>query len=270
MAGISKPHRKRISRSRAIVRDILHFGSKLPLCAHERRIELASIDSLRRQCEVRVSWPVIFLKAYAEIAAQRPVLRQWYVRWPWPHLFQHDKNDAKLVMRREHQGDDWLFWARFCEPEHLTLVALQEQLDQYQTAPVEQLFRQQVRLAKLPVALRRILWWITLNLSGAKRAKRVGTFSLTTVAGQGTMIPQPPSLLTSTMSYGPIDEHGKATVALTYDHRLMDGHHVADILSELDEALHTTIVAELKELAVSVSASVSTSTTAGAATKHVA
>ena len=85
------------------------------------------------------------------------------------------------------------------------------------------------------------------------------------------MIPQPPSLTTSTISYGPIDEHGRATVSLTYDHRLMDGHHIADYLKELDDVLHTTIVAELRELADAQSVSISqASTTPAAAAKHVA
>ena len=131
------------------------------------------------------------------------------------------------------------------------------------------MFRQQLRLASLPTILRRILWWCTLNFAGRKRAKRIGTFSLTTVAGQGTMIPQPPSILTSTISYGPINEHGTATVSLTYDHRLMDGHHVAEILSELDDALHTAIVDEIKQLAgkSSLPLPLPTSTTAA---QHVA
>lgn len=266
-----KPHRQRISRSRAIVRDILHFAHKIPLCAHERQIEFASIDQVRRQCEDRISWPVLILKAYGIVAERTPLLRQWYVRWPMPHVFQHTENEAKLVMRREHEGDDWLFWARFRQPQRASLTELQQQLNHYQTAPVEELFRQQVRLAHLPVAVRRVLWWCTLNVAGRKRAKRIGTYSLTTVAGQGTMIPQPPSLLTSTLSYGPMDEHGSATVSLTYDHRLMDGHHVADILSELDAALHTTVLAELKELAASTSVtSLQQSPTAPAAAKHVA
>ena len=78
----------------------------------------------------------------------------------------------------------------------------------------------------------------------------MGTFSLTTVASQDTMIPQPPSMLTSTISYGPIDEHGCACVALTYDHRLIDGHHVADFLEQLDVQLHTAIASELADLSV--------------------
>lgn len=264
MAAATKPGRMPIAKSRAIVRDILHFGSKIPLCAHERQIELASIDELRRGCGSRISWPVIFLKAYAQIAERRPLLRRWYVRWPLPHVFQHHENDAKLVMRREYQGDDWLFWARFQRPEKSSLEQLQAKLDKYQSEPVEDLFRQQLRLAKLPVLVRRMLWWYTLNLAGQKRAKRIGTYSLTTVAGQGALIPQPPSLLTSTISYGPIDEHGRATVALTYDHRLMDGHHVADILSELETALHTTITEELAALASRASQSSAPTTSAAA------
>ncbi|MCG8583673.1 MAG: 2-oxo acid dehydrogenase subunit E2 [Pirellulales bacterium] len=248
MSDHTRPQRARISPSRAIVRDILHFAHNIPLCAHERQVELASINRLRKACDARISLPVIFLKAYGIVAARRPLLRRWYLRWPIPHVFQHNANEAKLVMRREFEGDDWLFWARFLRPESSTLTELQGQLDQYQSAPVEEVFRQQVQFARLPVLARRALWWFTLNLTGRKRAKRVGTFALTTVAGQGTMIPQPPSLLTSTISYGPIADDGRATVSLTYDHRLMDGHHVADILRELDETLHTVIRAELREL----------------------
>jgi len=238
-----------LSRSRAIVRDILHFSQQIPLCAHERRVELASIEKARKRCDTRISWPVIFLKAYGIVADHNPLLRRWYVDWPVPHVYQHDENVAKLVMRREHNGEDWLFWAGFRRPEQSSLAELQQQLHRYQSAPVETTFRQQLQFAALPTPVRRVLWWCTRNLTGRKRAKRMGTFSLTTVASQDTMIPQPPSMLTSTISYGPIDERGRACVALTYDHRLMDGHHVADFLEQLDVQLHTTIASELAELA---------------------
>ena len=243
-----KPRRMLLSRSRSIVRDILHCSERMPLCAHERQIELTSINEVRKQCETRISWPVIFIKAYGMVAESNPLLRRWYVDWPFPHVHQHHENVAKLVLRREHNGEDWLFWAGFHRPEQSSLEKLQQELDRYQTAPVERTFRKQLSLAALPTPLRRMLWWCTRNFASRKRAKRMGTYSLTTVAGQGTMIPQPPSMLTSTISYGPIDEHGRATVALTYDHRLMDGHHVADFLEQLDNQLHTTIVTELEQM----------------------
>lgn len=240
--------RRSLSRSRAIVRDILYFARRMPLCAHERRIELASLDAIRKQSPIRISWPVIFLKAYSLVSEKNPSLRQSFVRWPWSHVYEHDETDAKLVMRRHHGGDDWLLWARFRRPHEVSLVDLQRRLERFQHAPVEEVFGQQLRLARLPLLVRRALWWWTLTLAGPRRAKRLGTFFLTTVAGQGTSIGSPPSLTTSAISYGPIDEHGRSAVTLTYDHRLLDGHHIADILAQLDEVLHAALRAELEYL----------------------
>ena len=61
-------------------------------------------------------------------------------------------------------------------------------------------------------------------------------------------------MLTTGFTYGPTDEHGNTRVTITYDHRLMDGHHVADILKGLETTLQTTILQELQDLAVTKSA----------------
>jgi hypothetical protein len=55
--------------------------------------------------------------------------------------------------------------------------------------------------------------------------------------------------LTANATYGPIDERGRCRVTIAYDHRLLDGRHVADILRELDEALNGPLAAELDQMA---------------------
>jgi len=248
MPETNKPRRMALSRSRRLTIDVLHYNRRVPTCAHDRRFHLIHLAELRSQLPVRISWSLLFIKAFALVAAKRPVLRQSYIEWPWAHVFEHPHSVAMIATQREHRGEPWLFWSRFMKPEQTPLIELQRLLDRYQTGPVERLYRQQWQLSGLPTLIRRLFWWWSLNCAGSRRAHRIGTFFLTTLAGKGVEIQDPPAFLTSNLTYGPLDESGYCRVTLSYDHRLMDGATVADCLIELEECLNGEIAAELQSL----------------------
>ena len=244
-----RPLRLAIPRSRRLTMDVLHLHAQVPTCAHDRKCDLSRLVEVRKTARVRISWSILFIKAFAIVAARHAVLRQTYMGWPWAHLYQHPESVAVIATHREIAGQSWLFWSRFARPEAASLVELQRQLDRYQEKPVEKVFRNQWLLSGMPTLVRRLLWWWTLNVSGAGRAKRTGTFALTTIAAGGAEIQHPPGFLTSNLTYGPLDESGCARVTIAYDHRLMDGSPVAQFLQELEEALCTVIADELASLA---------------------
>ena len=245
----SKPSgRLAIPRSRRLTLDVLHLHKQSATCAHDRQFRLSHVAELRSQLPVRISWAVIFIKAFGIVAAKRPVLRQTYQRWPWPHLYQHAQNVAMLATHRMHREEPWVFWSRFVSPETQSLSALQANLDRFLTEPPNKVFRQQWQLSGLPTFLRRFLWWWTLNIALAKRARRSGTFFLTTLAGKGVEIQDPPAFLTSNLTYGPMDDQQQCRVTMSYDHRLMDGSFVADCLIELEEVMNHQIAAELESM----------------------
>lgn len=245
----------RIPRSRNLPIDVLHFSRQVPSCAHDRIIDVSRLAELRDECPQRISWSLLFLKAYAMVAQQNAVLRQTWMKWPWPHIYQHPTNVAMLVTRREFRGAPWLFWARLQAADAQSLEELQQRLNRYQQEPPEKAFRRQYLVSGLPTPLRRLLWWLTLNVSGEKRAARSGTFYLSTIAGTGAEIQHPPAFLTSGITYGPLDENGRTRVTLTYDHRLMDGACVGRFLAELDDALNGPIAQELAGIAQSAESS---------------
>lgn len=248
MPESSRSGRLPLSRSRRLTIDVLHYNRRVPTCAHDRRCDLSRVAELRAQLPTRISWSLLFIKAFALVAEKHPVLRQAYIEWPWPHVFQHADSVAMLATQREHRGEPWLFWSRFVKPEGRTLAEMQHALDQYQSEPVEKIFIQQWRLSGLPTFLRRCCWWWTLNFAGAKRAKRAGTFFLTTLAGKGVEIQDPPAFLTSNLTYGPLDDSGCCRVTLSYDHRLMDGSTAADCLIDLEATLNREIIQELETM----------------------
>ncbi len=211
--------------------------------------QLGPLSTLRAASETRVSWPVLFLKAYALLAREVPVFRQTWMSFPWPTIYQHGTSVGMLAIQREFRGEPWLFWGRFHSPEDTPLLELQRQLDRYQQAPVEQVFQRFILLSAIPNPLRRLIWWCHLKLSGTTRSKRVGTFFLSTLASRGVEIDCPPSFQTGVLSYGPLDTQGHSRVTLAYDHRLMDGRLVADSLQRLEQILNGVLVEELRALA---------------------
>jgi len=194
------------------------------------------------------------MKAYSLNAAKFQRLQQTWMSWPWPHLYEHPRDVGMLVVHRRFENDDWLFWGKLEQLTTKSLVDIQTEIDHYQTAPVEQIFKRQLWLARRSTPLRRLFWWLTFHVSGKKKCKRLGTYFLSTISGQGAEIQEPPSMLTSGFTYGPIDNAGQTRLTITYDHRLMDGHHVADILSKLEQTLHDELLGELRQLSAAKSA----------------
>lgn len=255
MARVFETGRKRIPRSRHMVCLLLDEHMKMPICGHDRIIDLSKLAAARRESSVRISWPILFAKAYSIVSAKNPVLRQWYQKFPFPHLGESPDVVAMVAVTREYLDQEWLFFARFDRPEQQPLAALQERLDLYQNDPVEVAFRTQARFSIYPRWLRKAVFWGKLNLSGNRRIKRFGTFGLTTISGSGATIQTPPTANTSAITYGPMDENERSVVTIGYDHRLMDGMTVARYLQELDDALHGPILQEITELAGAAKAS---------------
>lgn len=242
------PRRLAIPRSRRLVIDLLRLNRQVPTTPHDRLIDLSVVAAARERSAQRISWSVLFIKAFAIVAAEYPPLRQIYMPWPWAHLYQHPHSTATIVTHREVDGEPWLFWSRFPRSAELPLDRLQAHLDRCQTEPVQVMFKRQWLLSAFPTWIRRIAWWMTLNVSGVTRVKRCGTFFLTTIGSRGAEISHPPGFLTSGLTFGPFDERGRSRVTLAYDHRLLDGRMVADILADLEQTLNDVIATELAEM----------------------
>ena len=238
-----------LSCNRTLVLDGLHFARQAELFPVERTFELGNLAELRDRSQTRIAWSLLFLKAYSAVVRRQPALRRAYVRWPWPQLIEMPSIGGMLVVNREYLGEDRLCWARIDEPDEQSLARLQSQLNRFKTRPVEEVFRRQVRLSKLPTPIRRFLLWWNLNFAGKMRARRLGTFTLTTLASQGALNRAHQTFLTSSLTYGPLDDRGRSLVTLLVDHRVLAGVAAAAALTELERILQTEIAAELQAMA---------------------
>lgn len=234
-----------IPRNRRLTWDLLHFHKSVPLCSHDFPMSLQSVAEARQASPTRISWPALFLKAYGLVAADFPELRQTWYRWPIAHIYQHPQSVGILTVQREYKDQPWLFWGLIPQPELLSLVEIQSLIDRFKQEPPKSVFRDQIRLASLPTVIRRLAWGWNIHVAKRRRAEQLGTFFLSTLSGFGVEIQQPPSIQTGCLTYGPVSESGTCTVTLAYDHRIMDGARVAEILHRLEFTLIQTASHEL-------------------------
>lgn len=227
----------------------LRHAQRIPNCCQERTLALAPVAEARARCRPRVAWAVLFMKAYALVAKEEPVLRSCLLTWPWLRLREAERSHAMVAVHRRHQDQDWLFFAKFIAPEEQTLPALQQRMDQFQQDDPAALFAKQLRYRNRPQWHTDLLFRLGMNLNPEGRLRRFGTFGLTSVAGLRSTIQNPPNILTSSITYGPVEADGRCRFTVVYDHRLMNGTQVAEIQERVQAAFDGPILDELRGLA---------------------
>lgn len=239
----------RLSPLRRLMVTLLSFSRAVPMVAIERRIQLEPLVSARRRLAEKPSWFALFLKAYAIIARETPALRQSFLTFPWQRLHQHACNVASVTVVREHDGEDAVFLSLIRHPETLSLRQLDTHLNKVRTQPVETIpdFRRMVLHGRLPGWIRQFVWWLGLRCIGDWRAKFGGTFGLTGIAALGATSLHTLSPLTSTLTFGVLEDDGSMMLRLFYDHRVMDGVLPARVLAMVEHCLLSLIKNEMNE-----------------------
>jgi hypothetical protein len=237
-----------LSPGRKLVIEMLEHARRVPSVPVARTMDVALVREAREQVATPPSWTAIFLRAYALVARECCGLRRTLIPWPTPHLYEHPSSIGALVVERHVEGEPILLAAKVRSPEDTTLEAIDQHLRRFKQAPVEEIsaFRQLLRIGKLPGWLRRFTFWHSLYISGRIRAKRFGTFMVSSYGSLGAEQMHPLTPLTTLLTFGPIAANGSVIVKIVYDHRVLDGRYVAGCLNDLDRVLNTDILAELR------------------------
>ncbi|QEL15700.1 hypothetical protein [Limnoglobus roseus] len=240
-----------LSVPRAFLADFIHFARKMPLVAVSRRMDLGPVVAARKAVTPSPNWVLLFAKAFARVAADRPELRRAFMTFPWTHFYECDQSVAAIAVEREYAGEPMVLFALFRNPHETPLAELAGRLHEFKTKPLESLepLHRTIRITKLPKLVRRALWVHALYQSGRIKAQNFGTFGISSVAVAGATTVGMASLLTNTLSLGPFDESGHLDVRLDFDHRVYDGVPAAKALAEVERVLRTEIVAELQTMA---------------------
>jgi len=97
------------SNGRRLVDDVIRVSNQMPMAAFSSEWDVAQIAKLRRMAKPKISWNVLMMKAHAIVCLENPMLRRNYVRFPFPHLYEHHQTVCMMTIGRQHQGEERLF-----------------------------------------------------------------------------------------------------------------------------------------------------------------
>jgi hypothetical protein len=238
---------RKISTPRRLVADLMHASVRVPFVSLTRPVNLRPLVEARAQAAHPPGWAAIFVKAFALVAREQPILRTLYVMMPWPGLYELPRSIAMIAIARQVDGEDCVLPQRVTAPDEIPLADVDALIRQAKDAPVAEVpaFRKMLAVTRLPLPLRRLLWAIGLGF-GRHRAKFYGSFGVTSVAAYGpgelhALSPGP-----FVLSYGVVRPDQTLDVVLRWDHRVTDAAPMAKALTRLEQVLNAEIAAEIR------------------------
>lgn len=236
-----------ISLRRRLICDLMHASMGVPFVSLARPLKIRPLLEARAGTTAPAGWAAMFVKAFALVAQEEPILRTVYVKWPWPGLYELPKSVATVAIARVDDGEECVLPQRIAGPEALSLAAVDAEIRRGKTAPIEDvpMFRKIMRATRLPLPLRRLSWAFGLNF-GRQRGNWFGSFGVSSVAayGGGELHPITPGPYV--LSYGLVEPDQTIHVVIRWDHRVTDAAPIARVLTRLEQVLNTEIAAELR------------------------
>jgi hypothetical protein len=238
---------RNISIPRRLVADLMHASVRVPFVSLTRVVNVRPLVEARAQAARPPGWAAIFVKAFALVAREQPILRTLYVKWPLPGFYELPRSVAMVAIARTQDGEDCVLPQRVTAPDEIPLAQVDALIRQAKEAPISEVpaFRKMLRVTRLALPLRRFLWAIGLNL-GRQRANFFGSYGVTSVAAYGpgelhALSPGP-----FVLSYGVVGPDQSLDLVLRWDHRVTDAAPMAKALTRLEQVLNTEIAAEIR------------------------
>ena len=239
---------RKISLSRRVIIDLMRASADVPFVAVRRTLSIGRLAAARKSLRNRPAWAAIFAKAFAILAAEQPVLRRVYLKWPWPHFYDFPQTLAMIVVAPDATPDGVLLFP-VKAPDLTSLAEADAMIRSAKSQPIEAtpFFRKTMMVTRLPQPLRRLAWAIGLNF-GRQRGNYLGTLLVTSVAAFGGGEVEALGPQSFILSYDKVSDNGTIDVMIRWDHRIADAAFIGGELSRLEQILNNQLADEILAL----------------------
>jgi hypothetical protein len=227
MIGPSRGERRLVPCHRRTPIDVSIVAKHVPSFPLVGKLQVLEVERWRQSLKAqgkRIGWNAILAHAYGQVSTQIPELRDVYVARPVPYVYRHPEPIVSLTIhRKDAHGTERLIWGRVASPQSYSLENLQSKIDGLCSSPIGEVFKDGLRLENRPLPIRRLNWYLLLRWCGRKRAKHLGTFSLSSLGHLGALNLHHPIVTATSLAMGPIAADGFCDFAIICDHRVIDG-----------------------------------------------
>ena len=156
---------RKISLPRLFIVDLMRASMRVPFVSLARPLNVRQLIEARALLARPPGWAAIFVKAFALLAKDEPVLRTLYAKWPWPHFFELPRSVGMVAIARVEDGQDCILPEKVAKADEMPLTEIDAQIRHAKQAPIEEIpnFRKILMATRLPLPLRRFMWLVGLN-----------------------------------------------------------------------------------------------------------
>lgn len=255
-----------IARPRWNVLDLINIVNKgsvptLLLCD----VDMTWAENLRSQLKdqgVKTTVTAILLKAIA--IAQRAHPESRTVRLPWGKEVTFGDIVAGFTCERLVGSQAAVFFGAIENADNKALAEIARELKEYASSELKDVhqLKLQNRFNNMPWLFRRFILWAGTNFPAFRLRYMGATFGLSSLGKFGMRVLVPPCVTTSTFGVGEVEQRAVVrdgrieirpmmTIALNFDHRILDGAPAARFLQDvrrlLEGGLEGYVVAELTQ-----------------------
>src|ERR1700726_2364992 len=144
---------RNISMPRRLVADLMHASVRVPFVSLSRPLKVRQLLEARALAAQPPGWAAIFVKAFALVAKEQPVLRTLYAKWPWPSFYELPRSVAMVAIARVEDGQDCVLPQKVPAADQLPLTEVDAQIRHAKDAPVGEVpaFRKILLATRLPL-----------------------------------------------------------------------------------------------------------------------
>ena len=151
-----------------------------------------------------------------------------------------------IVVVRDDFDKDAPILIKINAADELSLADVEGYVQRAKHAPLDEVpsFKRILRITRMPLPLRRLLWAISLNM-GRQRANNFGTVWITTLGRTRSEVVVARGPGPNLITYGTVRPDDTMDLLIQWDHRIYDGMLVERALQRLEDVLNTDIADEL-------------------------
>src|SRR5436190_24361288 len=138
LSGAMRGTVRKITLTRRLVADLMHASMRVPFVSLTRPLNIRGLSEARAQAAQRPGWAAIFVKAFALVAKEEPVLRTLYVKWPRPAFYELPRSVAMVAIARFEDGQDCVLAQKVTAPDEMTLADIDATIRHAKEAPIDQ------------------------------------------------------------------------------------------------------------------------------------
>src|ERR1700739_3473921 len=112
---------RQISIPRRLIADLMHASMRVPFVSLRRSLNVRPLLEARAQAAQPPGWAATFVRAFALLAKEQPILRRLYIKWPWPSFYEMPHSVALVAIARVEAGEDCVLPQKVRAADTLTL-----------------------------------------------------------------------------------------------------------------------------------------------------